>query len=151
MSERIGTITRTDKETLLELIRDLERENESLGGKLLVKMPISAKDDSQVLLFSMGESRRNGSRNRRIGHLFGVHPEKGRIQICGTNMPHSGLDFCRGTLESSLEQLGLSEKDVYVVDDNIILKRWGRSYLRSEKAASDMLTGAKLFLFSKNW
>ena len=130
----------TTNEQLKALVEELTRQDEALGGNLLVKVPLSAEDPRDVLFFSASESRVN----RHDAHMtYGVHPDKGTIGVLERQVGYADMPLSKGILNhragvskwnGSLDRV-VKDDQIGLVQDGSSFREWQQSYELSKRRA----------------
>ena len=123
------------------LVEDLTRQNEALGGYLLLSVPVSDEDSRQVLLFRTTLSPRDIP---GTSAAYGVHPDKGPIEALqpkGDGVARFVYEydsrrktFGEGANDFTFGQLDENNK-TRGIENNASFERWTTSFNTSKQKA----------------
>jgi len=125
------------------LTKELQTQNEALGGNLLITVPISQEDRRQVLLFrttmKLDDLGRSGA--------YGVHPDKGSIEVPQPKGETGvakfvyeyklrGERFGHGANDFTFDQLDENSR-ARIIEDDETFGRWTQAFNVSKENATD--------------
>lgn len=141
----------TAENQIATLVKELQSQNESLGGNLLITVPVSREDARQVFLFRTTMSfDRNGMGIATRRGAYGVHPDKGAIEVNEANVQGvNGVakyinQFDYGQKhQPELNDRTFGELDsgsnAKTVEDEAVFGRWQQSYDISKRRAQETI------------